>query len=398
MHRLICGITILFCLVSFPSAYSQTVDAKQVITDAMNYAKALGSLSVEMTVNQKVNMAGTDRSVEVKGSLMMRGGKDMYLHIGTPANEADFFCNAQKQVVHLISEKQYLEKPSTRKELMSLVGGGLINMGFMWLAKFLHGDDSFLTSASTVEYVGLEQPNGENTPKQHRLKMKTTVYEMDVWFLEGATPFPQHFILSASQGMGAMSSATSEFVFSQWQANPSIPDERFAFTPPEGVTPMEPTGMPGGKDPMIGKPAPPLTLDIMGGGKLDLANLKGKNVVILDFFATWCGPCRMAMPLVAEVAKQYENKGVLLYAVNLGEPEEKIKAFLDKAQINVTVALDKDKKAGMDYHASSIPRMVIVDKEGIVREAHNGLSPTFKEDLPKELDAILAGKAPEEAK
>ncbi len=390
-------VTLCGCLISLMPAQGQSIDARQVIMEAMNYVKGLPSLSVEMVVNQKINIGGKNQEMELKATLMMRGEKDLYLHVGNPASEAEFFSNSQKQIAYLVTEKQYLEKPSPRKELLGLVGGGMLNLCFVWLSKFLHADDSLLAAASSIEYAGVEPSPADPLLKNQHIRIKTDKYDLDAWLSEGANPLLQRFTLNVSQGMGAGSTATGEVVLSKWQINPSIPDDRFAFTPPADAKPYESKDGEGGKDAMIGKPAPPLVLDLMGGGKLDLASHKGKNVVILDFFATWCGPCRMAMPIVAEVAKQYESKGVLLYAVNLGEPEEKIKAFLEKSKINVTVALDKKKEAGMDYRASSIPRMVIVDKEGIVREAHNGLSPTFKEDLPKELDAILTGKAPAES-
>src|SRR5690349_4238380 len=84
------------------------------------------------------------------------------------------------------------------------------------------------------------------------------------------------------------------------------------------------------KHPLDGKPAPAFSLDLLKGGKATLADHKNKNVVILDFWATWCGPCVQAMPIVSEVAKSFADKGVVLYAVNEQEEADAVKAFLEK--------------------------------------------------------------------
>ena len=70
---------------------------------------------------------------------------------------------------------------------------------------------------------------------------------------------------------------------------------------------------------MIGKPAPEFTLPLLDGGIFELAAHRGKEIVLLDFWATWCGPCRAAMPVLVDVAKEYADKGVRYYAIDLRE-------------------------------------------------------------------------------
>ena len=77
-------------------------------------------------------------------------------------------------------------------------------------------------------------------------------------------------------------------------------------------------GDPGTESPLVGKPAPDFALDLLGGKKFRLAEAKGK-VVVLDFWATWCGPCLQAMPQVEKVAGEFRDQGVQLVAVNLQE-------------------------------------------------------------------------------
>ncbi len=141
---------------------------------------------------------------------------------------------------------------------------------------------------------------------------------------------------------------------------------------------------------LVGKPAPSVNLELLGGGDLDLAKHKGKDIVILDFWATWCGPCVAAMPVVEQVAAEYRSRGVVLYAVNQREDARTIRSFLKDQGINVNVALDSNGSVGDTYGVQGIPTMVIIDKGGVVRDVHIGFNPDLENELREQLDAILA--------
>ncbi len=144
--------------------------------------------------------------------------------------------------------------------------------------------------------------------------------------------------------------------------------------------------------PLLGKPAPPIDLKLLGGGKLDLASLKGKKIVILDFWATWCGPCVQAMPIIDQVAAKFKDQGVELYAVNLQEMPDDIKAFLEETKLEVPVALDTDGEVAGAYLAEAIPQTVIVGKDGTVQVVTIGLLPNLEASLTKNLESLIAGK------
>jgi len=141
---------------------------------------------------------------------------------------------------------------------------------------------------------------------------------------------------------------------------------------------------------LIGKDAPDFKLALLSGGEVELSKLEGKNVVLLDFWATWCGPCRQVMPALLEVSNEYKSKGVRYLAVNLREDKDKINSYLKSAKLDIEVPLDKEGEIAKLYHVSGIPTMAIVDKKGIVREVHVGASANIKDDLKKALDKILA--------
>lgn len=149
----------------------------------------------------------------------------------------------------------------------------------------------------------------------------------------------------------------------------------------------------GTDSPLIGQPAPDFTLDRLEGTPFHLAASQGKEVVVLDFWATWCGPCMQSMPAVEGVAGEFKDKGVRLVAVNLQEAPATIKAVLQRQKLGVDVALDRDGGVADKYGATAIPQTVIVDREGRVARLFVGGGPELAANLRAALEEVR--KAPD---
>ncbi|MHC4404486.1 MAG: TlpA family protein disulfide reductase [Planctomycetota bacterium] len=148
---------------------------------------------------------------------------------------------------------------------------------------------------------------------------------------------------------------------------------------------------------LLGKPAPTFSLALLEGGQMDLEKHRGNDVVILDFWATWCPPCRAGLPAVAATAEKFQDRNVVFYAVNLtdddrGETPEKVRAFLDEMGLSIQVAMDNGAKVASTFNVAGIPQTVIVGKDGTVQVVHVGFSPDLEQTLTDELTALLEGK------
>ena len=140
-----------------------------------------------------------------------------------------------------------------------------------------------------------------------------------------------------------------------------------------------------------GRPAPEFTLARRDGSLLNLSDFRGK-VVVLDFWASWCKPCRASFPWVREFYKEYKDKGVEIIGVSIDEKKASWEKALDEEQLPWPQVLDEKAKGGYRvdklYHVQAVPMFVIVDKEGkIVMRAHmeskEELSAVVEEALKK---------------
>src|SRR5262249_3019529 len=96
-----------------------------------------------------------------------------------------------------------------------------------------------------------------------------------------------------------------------------------------------------------------------------LSGLKGR-VVLLDFWATWCGPCRGWLPIVAKAHRDFAAKGLSVFAVNEREPESKVRAYLAQQKLDLPVLMDRSGTVGTSYRANSTPLTVVVGRDGNV--------------------------------
>ena len=136
----------------------------------------------------------------------------------------------------------------------------------------------------------------------------------------------------------------------------------------------------------IGQPAPALRLPAVGGGTVDLASLRGKPVWV-NLMATWCLPCRDELPLMQGFAARYEDDGLVVLLVDVGEDEAAVKSFLDELNVYLPAALDEDGAVQAAWGATALPVHFWIDADGIVREwALGGLGPDL---MAESLQKIL---------
>jgi thiol-disulfide isomerase/thioredoxin len=262
---------------------------------------------------------------------------------------------------------------------------------------------ALVKEATRVEYLG-EEKRGDVAC--HRLQFTHKNFDCQAWISAG----PKPLLLAVKPCLVKMATPDNRppglkaevlLNLNGWELGCDIPDSQFALALPDDAMKSD-TLLPGMEEPdnadseenladaLHLKPAPAFKLPLLGGGTFDLAAQKGTNVVVLDFWASWCSPCRLALPVLEKTALAYKGKGVSFLSINQQESEQDIRDFLRNTGLKVTVALDSESDAAQLYKVAGIPQILVIDKAGIVRESIVGYSKTLEDELRVILDALTA--------
>ena len=126
--------------------------------------------------------------------------------------------------------------------------------------------------------------------------------------------------------------------------------------------------------------APDFTLKSSSGENIKLSELRG-TVVLLNFWASWCGPCRTEMPLLDELYQEYRDYGFTILGVNLDENRDQANLLLDKIPVSFPVLFDPANSTSETYQVDAMPTTVLIDRNGKVRYHHRGYKDGYMDHL-----------------
>jgi peroxiredoxin len=134
--------------------------------------------------------------------------------------------------------------------------------------------------------------------------------------------------------------------------------------------------------------APDFTLRTMSGPNMRLAEQRGR-VVMVNFWATWCGPCRQEMPQLDRLYQKYKSSGFVLLGVNVDDDTQKAADIAAKLGVSFPVLLDTDKAVSKLYDLSTMPSTVLIDRDGKVRYVHRGYLTGYEDNYDKQIRELL---------
>jgi cytochrome c biogenesis protein CcmG, thiol:disulfide interchange protein DsbE len=202
---------------------------------------------------------------------------------------------------------------------------------------------------------------------------------------------------------GSTVNSKMTYIFTVARVGEPIPETLFTFAPPEGakevaklktatryVIPPQPAAPQ--RDDIIGKDAIAFALKDTDGNQVDLQTLKGK-VVLLDFWASWCGPCVAELPHIENLHKDFKNQGLVTLGVN-NEDVEVARAFVKQRGYTFTTLVDEGKEVSKNYGVSGIPQVFIIGREGKVKWHTLGYSSGKEVELRSAVEKVLKGVDP----
>lgn len=139
---------------------------------------------------------------------------------------------------------------------------------------------------------------------------------------------------------------------------------------------------------LTGQSAPDFALKSSSGENLRLSEFRG-DVVMVNFWATWCGPCRQEMPLLDELYARYGRVGFSLLGVNIDDNQSKAMTMISELGVDFPVLFDSSKEVSKLYDVDAMPVTVLIDREGTVRYVHQGYKPGYEEMYLDQIRSLL---------
>ena len=139
---------------------------------------------------------------------------------------------------------------------------------------------------------------------------------------------------------------------------------------------------------LTGQTAPDFVLKSSTGENLRLSEYRG-DVVMINFWATWCGPCRQEMPLLDELYGRYQRVGFSLLGVNIDDDSRRAMAMVKELGVRFPVLFDEEKKVSKLYEVEAMPLTILLDREGTVRHIHYGYKPGYEQKYQNEIRSLL---------
>jgi thiol-disulfide isomerase/thioredoxin len=265
---------------------------------------------------------------------------------------------------------------------------------------FRHADPSLLLALSNdpkslilEDVVDASRPADNKLDSQSypTLKLVGSDHSVETMLLDPTTHLIRQVQTDLKPVMIAQGQAVDHAIitvdYTTTTPNAQLKADSFDWAPPAGAQQMpDPTGAVGA---LRGKPAPDFSLMYLDGKPIALSDLKG-NVVVLDFWATWCGPCRASLPGLDALYQSKKADGLKVLAMDAGEEAGDVKTFVDKTKLGIPGVMDPDSKARDAYSIEAYPTKVVIGKDGKVADVLVGAGAGSERKLKKDIDAAMA--------
>jgi peroxiredoxin len=147
----------------------------------------------------------------------------------------------------------------------------------------------------------------------------------------------------------------------------------------------------GGQSLYAGDPSPDFTLEDMNGDLFTLADQLGEGIILLDFWATWCTPCKHELPYLQELHEKYSEEGFMLITISEDSPksQSKVRPYVRSKRYTFPVLLDPNSEVLRLFQGSTLPYRVIIDEDGNIVETHQGYNPGDEVILEEKVRELL---------
>ncbi len=379
------------------NAKAGKLTSEDVLKDCANAYKSMRTYYDKSTVETKFTL-GTD-SFEKKAQMTVAFKRPSDLKISVTGDQnMTFYADDKKVVVYIPKQNVYVDLESRSRVVE------VLKRAAAFIAAVALSDDPYHFMKEAGDNVGELETTNLDGREVYRVRLTHGQDFTDMYFDKD-----RHIILAITAGSSQETPKGTVKINISTKVNKVLINEfpkdaegknidMLSFALPKGAKKYDPKAEAARKYKcylLKDKPAPDFTLPDLEGRQIHLADLKGK-VVLLDFWAIWCGPCVEEIPQLVKLAGIYKDKPFVYYAINDDASAKDIQAFAKKNNLAIPALVAKGTSISSDYEIVAIPTLFILDKKGIVREVSVGLTPA--ENLRGVIDKLLAQepKAPPE--
>ena len=383
------------------AGHSATPDAKALLNQSRDALNSYKSYVVEqhLTVDAKGTMTThIDMPVKLAAS---KPGK-LRIESNGQLGATLIVSDGENTWMYLSAFKQYTKTPaaSSPEALLKSITPGIGQMMEQFKTKDPYrsakiiAEEPVQVAGKRIEcYVVEATMDTINLPGS--MKLSGSVQKL---WIDKTTKLTVKMTSSATVEGGPMPGpieVTQSIEMTSFQLNQPVPDSVFTFTPPEGAKEVAEFKGPVKATPdLAGKDAVGFKLKSIDGTEYSLEALRGK-VVLLDFWATWCAPCRRDFPMLEKISQEFHDKGLVMLGMNAGEDLDTVKKFLVTTKLNYPIVLTEGTEVENDYRVTAFPTTVVIDRDGKIALYHvgSGGEKELRESLAK-LGLAPASQAP----
>jgi peroxiredoxin len=140
--------------------------------------------------------------------------------------------------------------------------------------------------------------------------------------------------------------------------------------------------------PIVSTPAPDFALRSLGDANVRLSEHLG-DVILINFWATWCGPCRQEMPLLDALYGKYQRAGLVMFGINIDEDRDDAVEMAQTLKVTYPILFDERKDVSRAYQLGTMPLTVLIDREGVIRYVSEGFKPGYEKRYTEKLRELL---------
>jgi thiol-disulfide isomerase/thioredoxin len=391
MFRIRSAALLLPVLVALVSAGAPATPGIELLRRAASNYKAAETFWIEGDIQADARVGGELHASTATFVVALGEGDRLHDELAHPQVGTIRISDGKQSWIYMTSTNQYAHRAGAEHVDLSrpAANGGMLPVLLVNLRGL--ADDVVSTRVLPDEKV-------RQGGKEHRCAVIEVQYKPPVGAPQDAVGAKRTYWLDRDRDLvlkhrtesvskardGSPIEQAETFIYSRISLNQPIDSTLFTFVPPAGAKQVEPGGSQPPAEDLSGREADDFTLSDLEGNMHRLRDLRGK-VVMLDFWASWCGPCRRQMPLVEKLGLELKDKGLVVFAVNQGESSETARRFLAKNQYATTTLLDQKVEVGRAYKVSGIPTLVIIDRAGKIAAHFVGVRDevTLREGLKK---------------